>query len=33
MIVWSRRLKKKRVGGPGDFDFRWYLKSKLFNDS
>ena len=33
MVIWSWRLKKKRVGGPGDFDSWGHLESKIFNDS
>ena len=33
MVIWSWRLKKKRVGGPGDFDSWGHLKSIFFNDS
>ena len=32
MVIWSWRLKKKRVGGPGDFDSWGRLKSKIFYD-
>ena len=33
LFIWSWRLKKKRVGGPGDFDSGGHLKSIFFNDS
>ena len=33
MVIWGLRLKKKRVGGPGDFDSWGHLKTNFFNDS